>query len=152
MRNKAVPPIVIVLGLAVTACGALFNKSVKSVAMGSEPSEAEVWVDGNRMGVTPVTLELDNHESHTVVFRKEGFKEVTCQLKSSAKAGWIILDVLGALLPVIIDAATGEWKGISQDVCNVNLPSVDGGNAGRVGPADRGLAKLAEENGWVILQ
>lgn len=109
--------------LAVTACGTLFNAKTKTVSMSTQPSEAEVWVDGEMRGVTPITLQLDNQESHTVVFRKAGHREVTCELKSSAKAGWIILDVLGGLLPVIIDAATGNWNGISEDICNVNLPA-----------------------------
>jgi len=143
---------VVVLGLTVTACGTLFNQKLKNVDMNSEPSEAEVWVDGSRMGVTPISLELDNQESHTVVFRKDGFEEVTCELKSSAKGGWIVLDILGGLIPVIVDAATGNWKGISQDVCSVVLPSVGEEVIGRLGSRHSGLAKLAEDNGWVMFK
>lgn len=125
MWKKAVG-LCMLVSVAAVACGTLFNQSEKTVSMSSEPSEAEVWVDGNRMGMTPVTLELDNFESHTVTFRKEGYREVTCELNSSAKAGWIVLDVLGGLIPVIVDAATGEWSGISDDTCNVTLPSESG--------------------------
>ena len=83
---------------------------MKSVAMSSNPTGAEVWIDGARRGTTPFSLDLNNHTSHTVVFRLEGHQEVTCQLTTSVGAGWVILDVLGGLIPVIVDAATGKWN------------------------------------------
>lgn len=109
--------------LFVAGCGTLFNSSTKNVAMSSEPTGAEVLVDGNRMGTTPITLELDNQENHAVVFRKEGYQDVTCAIKTKVGAGYVILDILGGLVPVIIDAATGEWESLDKEVCNMNLPS-----------------------------
>ena len=53
-------------------CATLFNDGTKTVAMSSNPSGAEVWIDGARRGTTPVSLDLNNHKSHTVVFRREG--------------------------------------------------------------------------------
>lgn len=111
-----------ILVLAV-GCGTLFNSSTKAVAMSSTPNEAEIFIDGNRMGTTPVTLELDNQENHAVVFRKDGYQDVTCDIKTSVGAGYVILDILGGLVPIIIDAATGEWESLDTEVCNVNLPS-----------------------------
>lgn len=109
--------------LFAAGCGTLFNSSTKAVAMSSEPSEAEVYIDGNRMGTTPITLELDNQENHAVVFRKDGYQDVTCDIKTKVGAGYVILDILGGLIPVIIDAATGEWESLDTKTCNVNLPS-----------------------------
>lgn len=109
--------------LIVAGCGTLFNSSTKNVAMSSEPTGAEVFIDGNRMGTTPITLELDNQENHAVVFRKEGHQDVTCDIKTKVGAGYVILDILGGLVPVIIDAATGEWESLDKETCNVNLPS-----------------------------
>ena len=36
-------------------------------------------------------------------------------------AGWIILDILFGFWPIIIDAATGDWKTVDTDVVMVNL-------------------------------
>ena len=132
--------------VVITGCGTLFNAKVKTISMSSNPTQAEVWINGTMRGTTPLSLELDNQRSHTVVFRKEGHADVACELRSNTGAGWIILDILGGLIPVIIDAATGDWNGIGEDVCNVNLPSdpVDGD--------DRDLTRIAKENGWVTFR
>lgn len=85
-------------------------------------------IDGARRGTTPFSLDLNNHTSHTVVFRQAGHQEVTCQLTTSVGAGWVILDVLVGLVPVIVDAATGKWNSLDQGVCNVVLPAARGAN------------------------
>lgn len=113
------------LAAVLVSCGTLFNSGAKSVAMSSEPTQATVYVDGDRVGQTPITLELDNQESHTVTFEKDGYQEATCQLDTSVGAGFVILDVVGGLVPVIIDAATGKWSSLGSETCNVTLAQSD---------------------------
>jgi hypothetical protein len=36
-----------------------------------------------------------------------------------AGGGWIVLDVLAGLVPVIIDAATGEWSSVDEEDCRL---------------------------------
>ena len=120
------PIMLAVVALLITGCATLFNSGMKTVAMSSNPAGSEVWIDGALRGTTPVSLDLNNHQSHTVVFRRAGHQEVTCQLTSSVGVGWVVLDVLGGLVPVIVDAATGKWKSLTQDVCNVVLPALRG--------------------------
>ena len=112
-----------ILTLALSSCATLFNSDTKLVALGSHPTGAEVWIDNVRHGTTPLSVDLRNHEGHTIVFRKEGHEDAVCQLRASVGAGWVILDVLGGLVPVIIDAATGAWKSLDAQTCNVSLHS-----------------------------
>lgn len=90
--------------------------------MGSDPVGAEVYVDGARMGRTPVTLDLGNHRGYVVTFRAEGYDEVACVLSATTGTIWVVLDVLSGLVPVIVDAATGAWKSLDRSACNVVLP------------------------------
>lgn len=113
--------------LGLVGCGTLFNKSTKPIGMVSTPEGAEVWINGQSRGTTPLTLDLNNHVGHTVTFKKEGHEDVTCQLTASVEALWIVLDLLGGgLVPIIVDASTGEWKSLSQESCNANLPKTGG--------------------------
>ena len=64
---------------------------------------------------------------HNHIFRKEGHQDAVCELKASVGAGWVILDILGGLLPVIVDAATGAWKSLDAQTCNVSLLKDPGG-------------------------
>ncbi|MFQ5679726.1 MAG: PEGA domain-containing protein [Gemmatimonadota bacterium] len=125
MHNKPVAA-VFLFSFSLTACGTLFNKGVKTLPAESEPAGAEVYVDGERRCVSPCTLELKNNKDHTIVLKKAGYKDVTCEVRASAKAGWIVLDILIFPVGVIVDAVTGEWKGIGQKTCQVNLPAADG--------------------------
>lgn len=107
--------------LAATGCATLFNADTKPVAMGSNPTGAEVWINNVKRGTTPLSIDLGNHSGHTIIFRMEGHEDAVCELRASVGAGWVILDILGGLIPVVIDAATGARKSLDSQTCNVSL-------------------------------
>ena len=51
----------------------------------------------------------------------EGYESITRVVNTKVGAGWIVLDVLGGLIPVVIDAATGNWNKLDQDAVNAVL-------------------------------
>ncbi|MXY07896.1 MAG: PEGA domain-containing protein [Rhodothermaceae bacterium] len=107
--------------LILVGCGTLFIPSTKDVTINSTPTEANVSINGNPHGTTPVTVELDNKTSHTIVISKEGYDTVSCVLNAKVKGSIIVLDVLGGLYPVIIDAITGGWRALDKTDCTVQL-------------------------------
>ena len=115
--------------LALGGCATLFNAKTRTVAMASTPTEAEVWVDGIRRGITPMSLDLNNSESHTVIFRKEGHHDAICELNASVGTVWVVLDVLAGLVPVVVDASTGAWKSLDKGTCNAVLPERGAGGS-----------------------
>jgi len=72
MRARLAP----VLAAALAGCGALFNGGPAKVTFTSSPDGAEVWIDGMRRGTTPLVVDLQKNQDYTVVFKKEGHKEV----------------------------------------------------------------------------
>jgi hypothetical protein len=108
--------------LVLSACATLFNSDKDAVSFSSTPSEAEVWINGSMRGHTPLTLELQPNEEYTVVFRKDG-REQAYELENHVGAGWVVLDVLGGLIPIIVDAATGDWQELDSKAIQVNLPA-----------------------------
>lgn len=109
----------------VAGCGALFNSGPAQVTFNSSPAGATVWVDGSPRGNTPVVLHLDKNTSHTVVFKMDGYQDVARSLSKKVSAGYVVLDVLGGLIPVIIDAATGSWYTLSTNSINVSMAEND---------------------------
>ena len=124
MKNFSAPPLflVILVLLSTSSCGLLFLSSEKDITLTTSPDAAEVWVQGVRMGTTPMQIELDNRSSHIITFKKEGYEDISCQLNATVHGGIVVLDVLAGLVPVIIDAATGGWKRIPEDTCVATLP------------------------------
>jgi hypothetical protein len=109
------------LTLLLAGCGALFNGGPSNVALNSDPSGAQVMIDGTSRGTTPTTLALAKNKSYTITFHKEGFQDATAQIDRKVSAGYVVLDVLGSVLPVVIDAATGSWYTLSTNNVSVNL-------------------------------
>ncbi len=106
---------------ALSSCATLFKGSTDSVNFSSDPAGAKVYVNGTLLGKTPFELELKSNKTYTLEFKKDGFETRTVKLNNSVGAGWIVLDVLGGLVPVIIDAATGNWYSLDQDHVNAVL-------------------------------
>ena len=104
-------------GLA--GCATLFNDKSPNIPIASNPEGATVYVDGHYVGKTPVTVDLSIRREHTITFRKEGFRDQTYQVSRSAGFGWVVLDILGGLVPLIVDAATGDWFMLDTDQVNV---------------------------------
>ena len=104
-----------------SGCGALFNGSPAKVNFTSTPEGADVLIDGTRRGTTPVVLDLQKNKDYTVVFKKNGYREITAVLSKKVSGTYIVLDVLGGLIPVVVDAATGSWYVLSTDAMHASL-------------------------------
>jgi hypothetical protein len=104
-----------------TGCATLFAPKTHPLALSSEPYGAEVYLNGARMGTTPVTLDLKADQNYVVEFRKDGYMPVSHLVNTKVGAGWVILDIMGGLVPIIVDAATGAWNKLDQEAINATL-------------------------------
>jgi len=95
-------------------CATLFHGSTDKVGFSSDPTGAKVYVNGQYMGETPLELKLESKHSYNIEFRQTGYESKTVVLTNSVGAGWIVLDVLFGLVPIIVDAATGNWYSLDQ--------------------------------------
>jgi len=109
------------ISLLFHGCATIFKGSTDTVSYSSDPSGAKVYVNGSLMGTTPFQLELKSNQSYTIEFRKEGYQNKTVILNNSVGGGWIVLDVIFGLIPVIVDAATGNWYSLDQKHVNAAL-------------------------------
>src|SRR5688572_33407775 len=103
------PLFILVALLSLAGCGALFNSGPANVAMSTNPPGAEVWVNGTNRGISPLTLSLAKNQNYTVTFRRAGYEDTSVEVRRKISGGYVILDILGGVLPVIVDAATGAW-------------------------------------------
>jgi hypothetical protein len=112
MRTKILS--IFVICIFISSCALIFKGTKEELEFESDPQRAEVYIDGVKMGETPFAMKLVTKKTYTVEFRKEGYKSKAFQINNKVGAGWIILDILGGLIPVIIDAATGAWYSFDQ--------------------------------------
>lgn len=107
--------------LTFSSCATIFKGSTDDVNFSSDPTGAKVYVNGSLLGTTPLQLKLKSNKTYTIEFMKDGYETKTVILNNSVGAGWVILDILGGLIPVIIDAATGNWYELDQEHINAAL-------------------------------
>jgi hypothetical protein len=91
------------------ACATIFKGSNEEVRFDSRPVGAEIWIDGTKLGTAPAVFKLESKKTYTIEFKLDG-KTKAVRLTNHMAAGYLILDILAGLVPVIIDAATGAWQ------------------------------------------
>jgi hypothetical protein len=113
-------------------CATLFKGSTDKVDFSSTPTQAEVYINGQLMGKTPLQLQLQSKHTYNIEFRIAGYQNKTVVLTNSVGGGWIVLDILGGLIPIIVDAATGDWYSLDQEHVNAALELQQGANKGDI--------------------
>ena len=114
----------LILFLCVTTffgCATLFAPITCPLSLNSQPNETDVYVNGYKMGRTPLELELKADKSYTIEFRKKGYETVIRVINTKIGAGYLVLDILGGIFPLLIDASTGAWNKLDQDAVNAVL-------------------------------
>ncbi len=102
-------------------CATIFKGEYRDVRINSEPDDTQVFVNGEFQGRTPLKLELRPDESYTIEFRRKGYKTEVRQIQNKIGVGWIVLDVIFGLVPVLVDALTGAWYEFDQRYVNAIL-------------------------------
>jgi hypothetical protein len=113
--------VLVFVTIVLSGCATLFNEKDPAVSFMSSPSDAQVYVNGAQMGETPCTIKLETDKEYTIEFRKDGYQTKTYFLTNQIGPVWIILDILGGFIPIIVDAATGDWYELSQEYVSVSL-------------------------------
>lgn len=113
--------ILLIMGFSFTSCATLFHGSTDTVNFTSDPQGAALFINGMNMGKTPMQMELKSNKSYNIEYRLEGYDNRIVVLNNSVSGGYIVLDILFGVLPVIVDAATGNWYSLDMDQVNAVL-------------------------------
>lgn len=83
-----------------SSCAMLMSDKEDDVNIGSNPSGADIFIEGKNYGKTPATLHIEA-KNQTVVLNKEGYGSTQLQLEAWAtmKNGSCSMDVLTSIFP-----------------------------------------------------
>lgn len=107
-------------------CATLFGESTQMVQFTSKPEGAEVILDGQPIGHTPLTYTIDRStfDRHIVVIRSEGYQ--TRQFEMNKGLNTIALLNLCSVLSWVTDAATGNMIEYSPSAYFLDLVPATG--------------------------
>ena len=104
-----------------TSCATIFKGGLQNVSLNSDPVGAKVLINGIDRGKTPLPLKLKCNQSYNITFKKEGYADKNYVINNHIEGLWIVLDILGGGIPIIIDAATGNWYKLDESYINLPL-------------------------------
>ena len=94
--------------ILLTSCATIISGKTQSLPVSTNPTGAKVTVNGVKQ-LSPCILVLDrNIPAYTIVIEKEGYATHTFQLKRGVN-GWVFGNIIvGGIIGIVIDAATGS--------------------------------------------
>ena len=113
--------LIVSLFLLTSSCATIFKGNSSKINFNSNPQGAQIYVNGNYMGDTPILLKIESKQTYNIEFKKEGYKTKAFNITNHVGVGWIVLDVIFGLVPVVVDAATGSWYELDQKIVNALL-------------------------------
>ena len=103
------------------SCATIVKGTTESISVASNPTNADVTVDGLSRGLTPLSLELRRKRDHLVTIQKEGYQPQSIPVfKSIGGAVWGNI-LAGGLIGWGVDAASGAQYNLDPTNINVNL-------------------------------
>ena len=99
-----------------TSCATIFSGNSDDVTITSDPVGALVAIDGVPRG--------RKGNSYSVSVSKDGYEAGYATLTNRVGAGWVILDIFADPVPIVVDAVTGAWGGLSPDTVHLVLTPI----------------------------
>ena len=106
---------------SISGCAGLVNGSTQEITITSNPSEANVSLEGLQLK-TPGRANVSRKSSHVIKFEKEGYNPSILEIDRSV-SWWVLLDALWGLLffiPLLTDMGSGGLYAFEDEV-HVNL-------------------------------
>lgn len=114
--------------MALAGCATLFSDGEDVVTFNSNVDKTKVFLDGSKIGETPLTLAIDRRlQNRTLKFVKEGYQTQEMMLaKKFNNNTAMILDITGTvtfLTPLIVDALSGNMIKYSPTDYHIEMVS-----------------------------
>lgn len=105
-----------------TGCATLFKSNNSSaLAINSSPAHAKVFVNGTYRGTTPVNLKMSPDRAYDIRLERDGYDPLVYHVGKKVGTKWIILDILGGGIPILVDAITGNWYELEESDISLSL-------------------------------
>jgi len=110
------------IALSTTSCASIITGTKDKISFTSTPEGAKVLHKGVEKCITPCTAEIPRSLSkQTVIFEKEGFANKEIKLTKNFNAVSLVNILIGGVIGVGIDAATGSLTKYSPKEYAVEL-------------------------------
>lgn len=112
---------ILLSALFLAGCATIMHGSEQEVSFNSNPSQADVTINGQDIGQTPVVADLDRGEKHSVEIALDGYEPYQLTITKGV-SGWVAGNlVFGGLIGLVVDATSGGMYKLSPDEVQADL-------------------------------
>jgi len=107
--------------LLLTGCATMINGTKQTVGIASTPGFADVKIDNQYVGKTPITVKLKRNSDHVIRIELDGYEpyELICSREMS---GWVFGNlVLGGPMGLAIDVISGGVYRLTPEQVRADL-------------------------------
>jgi len=122
--------LLIIAAFTLQSCATLFAPKKNTLSVTSDPSGADVIVNGYKMGKTPVELSLAANQTYTIEYRKDGFVSI----RAGRKVGDIITKAF--VLGDLAERLTLNFQAKQNGFIKVAIEEADGKPIGGFSDSD----------------
>lgn len=123
MKKVLLP--ILVLSLTLSNCTTIINGSRQAVSVLSRPTGAEVYVDGQLSGKTPMWANLKRKDEHTIKVVMDGYQPYEAALTRKVDA-WLLGNIVfGGVIGLAVDAITGSMYKLTPNEIKARLVEGD---------------------------
>ena len=111
----------VALAVTLAGCATIMQGSSQEVSISSQPTGANVFVDGVMVGTTPHVANLKRKDKHVVRLELDGYQPFELPL-TRATSGWVWGNLaFGGLPGLAIDAISGGMYKLKPETVNATL-------------------------------
>lgn len=104
--KKLIPLVFPCLSL-LTSCATIMHGTKQAVGISSHPSHAQIWVDHQYIGQSPLIVEMSRKDNHLVRLELEGFQPYEIMFTRQV-SGWVFGNIVfGGFIGLAVDAISG---------------------------------------------
>jgi hypothetical protein len=147
MKNPAKPFVFLFLfgtALLYSGCASIVKGTTQAIPVSSDPAGADVKIDGNKVGQTPMSIDAKRKTDHLITFEKDGYQVESVAVTRNVGGAVFGNIIAGGLVGWGVDAMSGAQYNLTPATINVKLKPVDTANPA-VPVARSGAAVFIEE-------
>lgn len=125
-KNFRVITSLILFCILTISCASIFKGSSAEIRVNSNPSGADIFINGIDRGTTPQTLSLKRDSDYILTFKKAGYEDVNFEVAKKFDFGTTIIGNIfsWALVGIIVDVATGAAYSLTPADVEANMASL----------------------------
>lgn len=153
MTRTTATALALLVAVGSAGCATIMQGTTQDVGVSSQPTKAEVTIDGQQRGTTPLVADLKRKDTHTIRIDMDGYQPYEVTLTKSA-SGWVWGNIVfGGFIGLAVDAISGGLYKLSPAQVEAQLQDANARGAAVRSTKD-GLyvfATLAPRRDWKML-